>query len=203
METLFLVCAVIGGTLLVCQFLFGLLGLGGHHDLGGGHDLHIDASHDVGHGDHPADDAHHGSVLVGMLTFRAVVAALTFFGLAGLAALGVGLPPVASLAVALAAGAGALVLVASLMRAIARLRSDGTVRVERTVGQTGTVYLSIPAHKAGVGKVTVVVQNRTMEYQALTAGDELPTGARVVVAAVISPDTVEVLPAPIPERTAT
>ena len=198
METLFLVCAVIGGTLLVCQFLLGLLGLG-HHDLGGGHDIHVDVSHDVGHGDHAAEDAEHGSWLVGMLTFRAVVAALTFFGLAGMAALGVGLPPVASLAVALAAGAGALVLVASLMRAIARLRSDGTVRVERTVGQTGTVYLSIPGHKTGAGKVHLKLQNRIVEYQAITALDELPTGSLVVVVAVAGPGTVEVAAAT-PER---
>jgi hypothetical protein len=195
METIFLVTAVVGGTLLVCQFLLGLLGVG-HHDLGG-HDLHVDGSHDVAH------DAEHASWLVGVFTFRAIVAALTFFGLAGLAARGLGLPPLPSLAVALAAGAGALALVAALMRSLARLRSDGTARVERAVGQTGTVYLSIPAHRAGAGKVTVIVQNRTVEYQALTAGDELPTGARVLVTAVISPDTVEVLPAPIPERTAT
>jgi hypothetical protein len=41
-----------------------------------------------------------------------------------------------------------------------------------------------------------------MEYQALTPGDDLPTGVPVIVTAVISPDTVEVLPAPIPERSA-
>jgi hypothetical protein len=196
METIFLVSAVVGGTLLVCQFLLSLLGVGGHHDLGG-HDVHVDGSHDVSH------DAEHASWLVGVFTFRAIVAALTFFGLAGLAARGLGLAPLPTLAVALAAGAGALALVASLMRALGRLRADGTVRVERAVGRTGTVYLSIPGHKAGAGKVTVVVQNRSVEYQALTAGDELPTGARILVTAVISPDTVEVLPAPLTERTAT
>lgn len=198
MDTIFLVCAVIGGTLLVCQFLLGLLGLG-HHDLGG-HDLHVEVTHDAAHD--AAHDAEHTSWLVGVLTFRAIVAALTFFGLAGLAAHGLGLTPMPSLAIALAAGAGAIALVASLMRTLSRLRSDGTARVERTLGRTGTVYLSIPAHKSGAGKVTVVVQNRTMEYQALTTGDELPTGARVLVTAVISADTVEVLPAPLPERTA-
>jgi hypothetical protein len=196
METIFLVCAITGGTLLVCQFFLSLLGVGGHHDLGG-HDMHVDTSHEVAH------DAEHTSWLVGVLTFRAIVAALTFFGLAGLAARGLGFAPVPSLAIALAAGAGAIALVASLMRTLSRLRSDGTARVERTVGQTGTVYLSIPAHKTGAGKITVVVQNRTMEYQALTAGDELLTGARVLVTAVISADTVEVNPAPNSERTAT
>ena len=39
MEKVYLACAVIGGTLVVCQFLATLLGLGGHHDMGGGHDI--------------------------------------------------------------------------------------------------------------------------------------------------------------------
>ena len=63
METLYLVCAAVGGTLLVCQFLLGLLGLG-HHD--------IDHDHDVGGHDHDhgADHEHHGSWYTGILTLR-------------------------------------------------------------------------------------------------------------------------------------
>ncbi|MBL8794705.1 MAG: hypothetical protein JNM56_12430, partial [Planctomycetia bacterium] len=32
-ETLYLACALIGGTLLLCQFVLGLLGFGEHHDV--------------------------------------------------------------------------------------------------------------------------------------------------------------------------
>ena len=32
----------------------------------------------------------------------------------------------------------------------------------------GTVYLTIPGQKAGAGKVTLCLQNRSVEYQALT-----------------------------------
>ncbi|HKB41952.1 MAG TPA: hypothetical protein VKD72_36330, partial [Gemmataceae bacterium] len=83
-EMVYLTCAIVGGTLLVCQFLLGLLGLGDHHDAAGDHDIHDAGSHDAhgGHGDHDA----HNSWFVGVLTFRSLVAALTFFGLAGLAA---------------------------------------------------------------------------------------------------------------------
>ena len=42
------------------------------------------------------------------------------------------------------------------------------------------------------GKVTLRLQNRTVEYQALTPHGALPTGSPVVVTAVLGPDTVEV-----------
>ena len=74
METVYLVCAVVGGTVLVCQFVMTLLGLGGDHDAGGDHDV----AHDAGH--HEAGHDHDSSWLVGVLTFRTLVAALAFFG---------------------------------------------------------------------------------------------------------------------------
>ena len=54
------------------------------------------------------------------------------------------------------------------------------------------MYLRIPGAKAGAGKVHLMLQNRTVEYQAVTAGAELPTGAPVKVVAVVNSDTVEV-----------
>ena len=67
METVYFGCAILGGTLLVCQFVMTLLGLGGDHDI----------SHDAGH-DHGHDHSHErsSSWFVGLLTFRTIVAAL-------------------------------------------------------------------------------------------------------------------------------
>jgi membrane protein implicated in regulation of membrane protease activity len=191
-ETLYLLCAVAGGTLLLCQFLLGLLGFGHDHDTGD--DVHADG-HDT-HGD-PGDHDTHGGWFVGVLTFRSMVSAMTIFGLAGLTA-GLNLqhePPVA-FAIALVAGGATLFAVAWLMRTLHRLKADGTVRIERAVGANGTVYVTIPGEKAGVGKVTLSLQDRTVEYQAVTPHQQpLPTGAKIVVTAVIGPDTVEVTPA--------
>jgi hypothetical protein len=201
METVYLVCFLTGATVMVCQFLLSLVGIGGHHDVGG--DSHDLGGHDAVHGESGEDahDGHHGSHhdavsswFVSLLTVRTLVAALTFFGLAGLAGTKQwGDGPTTRL-LAVAAGGGAMVLVAALMRALSRLRAEGTVRMERAVGKAGTVYLPIPGRRAGTGKVMLNVQNRTVECQAITAENELPTGAPVVVVAVISPDTVEVAP---------
>ena len=55
------------------------------------------------------------------------------------------------------------------------------------VGQTGTVYLRVPGKGAGPGKVTLNLQNRTVELEAFTAADELPTGTPIRVVAVLGP----------------
>ena len=74
MTTVFLVCAIVGGTLLVCQFVLTLIGLGGAH---GDMDFHM--PHDVGgelghsHGgdvDHGDGEYHGSSWLFGVISFR-------------------------------------------------------------------------------------------------------------------------------------
>lgn len=194
MYTFFLICFLVGATLMACQFLLSLLGIGDHHDTDTGHDFH-DVGHHGGHaGHHHGDHEHQASWFVGVLTFRTLVAGLAFFGAAGLAT-HEKMDLLPNLAVATAAGAAALVLVAFLMRSLHRLKADGTARIERAVGHSGTVYLTIPGQKSGIGKVHLSLQNRTVEYQAVTSHPQLPTGAKVVVTAIISSDTVEVAPA--------
>lgn len=211
MTTLFMVCAVIGGTILVCQFALTLLGIVDIDDFDVPHahadadaaafDGHMGAGDAAGHGHDTASEHHHtahGSHwLFGVISFRTVIAALAFFGLAGLAAQSAGLrPDWVPLVVALSAGWGAMYAVHWIMRTLFRMRSEGNVRIEYSVGKPGSVYLRIPANRAGAGKITLNLQSRIMEYQAVTAGDALPTGANIVVVGVVGPDTVEVELAP-------
>lgn len=195
METVFLVCAIVGGTLIICQFLLTLLGAGGDHDgadHGGGHDF---GGQDHGSHGHGGTD-HDSSWFFGMLTIRTVSAAAAFFGLSGLAAHHAGLEQVPTIALAVTAGAGAFFVVGWLMRFMHKLNQDGTIQVERAVGCRGSVYLGIPAANAGLGKVHVNVVNRNLEYQAMTARDALAIGTPIVVIGIVGPDTVEVAAAP-------
>jgi membrane protein implicated in regulation of membrane protease activity len=149
----------------------------------------------------PHHVAHNSSTwLFKMLSVRTLVAAMAFFGVAGLAAHSAGAAPLVQLLVALGAGVAAMYGVFHLMQAMARLRSEGTVRIQRATGQEATVYLRIPAQRSGMGKVLIALQNRTMEYSALTAGPELPTGAKVVVVGIVGQDTLEVRLATEPAR---
>jgi hypothetical protein len=212
MEALYQVCAILGGTIFAGQFLLSLIGLGGDHDFSGdsGGD-HFGGDHSLGGGhDAAGGDAHHGapaghdsatSSFVRMLSVRTVVAGMTFFGLGGLAGNAWGSHPLGSLAIACVAGFAALYMVAWMMSALMRLRADGTAHIENAVGLSAVVYLTIPGHRAGKGKITVTVQNRTMEYEAETEYEPLATGSTVQVVAISGPETVEVVPAPEPART--
>lgn len=190
MDTVFQVCAIVGGTLIVCQFLLTLLGMGGDHDAdhSGGHDV---GGHDAGHHGHGGAD--HGSAwFFSMLTVRTLSAAAAFFGLTGMAASGAGLNETQTIALAIGAGASAFFLVGWLMRFLHKLNVDGTIHIDQAVGCRGSVYLSVPGAKAGLGKVHVNVINRTVEYQAITSQHELASGAPIIVVGVVGPDTVEV-----------
>ncbi len=216
METIYLICAAVGGTLIVCQFLLTFIGVGAHHDVGGGGadvghgDVHVGA-HDAGGHDAAHDMTHdQGGTgpsvtnwIFGILTFRTIVAGMAFFGLTGLALSEAWDNKMYVLMASAVAGLLALFIVATVMRSLGRLNVDGTIRIHRAVGARGTVYLSIPAGNSGTGKVHVGVQGRTMEYKATTACGELPTGAKVAVVKVVSPDTVEVTPVESLERSGT
>ncbi len=193
MEIAYAYCAAIGAALLVGQFLLSLVGWSAHDlDAGHGLDFHgTDGLHADGHSE-PFDRGGHW--FVGFLSFRAIVTAFAVFGLVGLGLSREFSPPrpAATFVIALAAGGAMMYSVAWLLRMLYSLRSDGTVRIERAVGLPGFTYLTIPAKKTGTGKVTVKIQNRTMEYAAVTAGDEIPTGTAVVVQAVLNPQVIEV-----------
>jgi hypothetical protein len=209
METAYLICAIVGGTLITCQFLLTVLGLGGHHDTGGGHDVagHDSGCHDAAGHDSSAHDGDHdqhggggASWFLSVLTFRTVTAGAALFGLTGLTLSKADAGEAISLGGAILAGLAAIFTVRWLMQSMAQLNVDGTLQIRKAVGASGVVYLSIPGGKTGSGKVHVTMGGRLVEYRAVTDKDDLPTGAKVVVVAVVDGDTVEVHPEPSSER---
>jgi hypothetical protein len=199
MAVIFWICFVIGGTVLVCQFLLTLLGLTDADDFdtpeeGADFDADAGADQSDGHGHHHGSDW-----FFGVITFRTVIAALAFFGLGGLAARSTPMgqnEPILTVVIAVAAGLAAMYGVHWMMQSLHRLKAEGTERIEAAIGQQGSVYLRIPGQRAGSGKVTLALQGRTVEYQATTAGEMLPTGAKIIVVGIVGPETVEVELAP-------
>lgn len=194
MSTFFTACVLFGGTLLVCQTLMTLFGLAGDHDMAGDHS--VDMSHDCGSVEHVgaehAEHHHSSTWFFGIVTFRTLVAAITFFGLAGMTSLTNDVAEGPSVVIGLLSGFAAMYSVHWLMRQISRLRSDGNVHIERAVGMTGSVYLRVPGGRQGAGKIQLNLQNRTVELTAWTDQSELPTGSTIVVTKVVGPDSVEV-----------
>jgi hypothetical protein len=217
LDMLFLIAAVVGGTVMVCQFLLTMLGLGddgtdiGDGDVGG--DVGVDAGDFDAAGDfdgdfdidgdhhtamHHAADAdidHPGSTwLFQMLSFRTVVAALTFFGLGGAWSSSSGHGAAQSLGIGVLAGGAAMVGMYRLMRAIYDLQSSGNVDIRNAVGKPAKIYIPVPPVGTGKGKIQITLQGRTMEYEAVSdATETLSTGENVVVENVIGSDIVKVM----------
>jgi len=184
MTTFFVVCAALGGGVLVVQLLLGLLGV-----VDAGADVDVGDGHDSGHG-------HVASEGLDLMSVRALSAGVAFFGLGGLAGLATPLGLFAAIPLALIAGTAAMFGTAVAMRWMLGFDDDGTVSIHGAVGATGTVYLTIPGERKGAGKVTLTLQNRIVEYQAVTSDALLPTGAPIMVVDVVGPDTVHVVADP-------
>jgi membrane protein implicated in regulation of membrane protease activity len=74
--------------------------------------------------------------------------------------------------VAVVAGAIAMVSVAFILRAMLKMQCNGAVQVDKLVGKTATVYVSVPPTRGGRGKITLNAQGRYMEIDAVTDGEE-------------------------------
>jgi membrane protein implicated in regulation of membrane protease activity len=220
LDSLFTITALVGGTVLGFQFVMMLLGIGhdGSIDGTGGHDWHvgsvdgdisggvdgdlnvaIDGDVSLGHDavwDHSTDGgvAHHGtSWFYELLSLRTLAAAFTFFGLVGKTTLAYGHPPFASLVYAILAGLAAMYLVYWLFKLVFKLQNAGNENVRRAVGLPATVYVPIPGGRAGTGKVTFRLQDRTVEYLAVTDdADRLATGEKVLIVGIVNAGTVRV-----------
>jgi len=170
------ICAIFGGTLILFQMFLMMFGFGGGEDAS-----------DLGDtSDHATAD------IFKVLSFRTLTAGIAFFGLGGLAGLAGELSAWASLIIAVISGLISIYAVYYLYWAVARMKVDGSLTEKTLVGATGSVYFRIPSAKSGIGKVQVTQQGRTVEYEAITAGEELKSGTPIVVVAVVSTTTVEV-----------
>jgi hypothetical protein len=187
METVYLGCASVGGTVLVVQTVLLLFG-GGDHDADV---VHVDTA-DIGAAN--SGEVHTQDAGFGLFSVRTVAAFLTFFGLGGWAGLNAGFAPGLTIALAFAAGLLMLFAVAWLFHAQKRLASQGNVEPAGAVGLTARVYLRIPEANTGKGKITVALQGRTVELNAFTNGRAIPTDAEVRVVRQVTVDTFEVEP---------
>ena len=189
MTTLYLICAVFGATIMLLQFVLQLVGIGDFD--------HGDASIDLDMDTHvDADGVEHGhSEFFKLLSLRTLVAGCAFFGITGLLAESIPLAPIFAFLLAGAMGLGAMVIVAWLMSVLSGLHAEGNLDVRGAMGRIGTVYLSIPADKRGQGKVTVSLQERSIEFDAVTNDRELKTGESVLVIDVVDDHTLEVVSA--------
>ena len=191
-----LYCIAIPATLvLVIQTLLSLLGgfeggggletsdtsgidfHGGSHISEVANAVDIGTHHSIGDGGNPADFS-----IMSMLTLQGIATFLTVLGWSSIVAIASGTPALLSILVGIALGFIAMYAAAKIIHASRKLTENGTLDLRNAIGETGRVYIPIPAEGKGEGKITMQLQGRYIEGAAMAYGAEtLPTGGIVRV----------------------
>ena len=87
-------------------------------------------------------------------------------------------------------GIALVVAVMYLFKWLSSMQQSGNINVYKSaVGCQGKCYLRIPAERGGEGKVQITIQGAVREYNAVTDGDEIKTGASVKVLEAVDANT--------------
>jgi hypothetical protein len=145
-----------------------------------------------GDGDHDYDDFDHDGDFDGdsgglhIFTFKNLIAFFTLFAWSGLACIEGGFSLAIILVVSVVCGTLMMFIMASLFYYISKFSHSGTLVMKNAIGNSGDVYLSIPAKKAGMGKVQVKVQGALRTLNAMTEDTEIiKTGSLIEVTDII------------------
>jgi len=156
--------------LFLIQLVMTFIGGDADHDMD--HDAQIDADHGMG---------------FHFVTFKNMIAFFTLFAWSGLASIEGGFSLAITIIVSTVSGLLMMVIMASLFYYISRFSHSGTLDYNNAIGETGDVYLTIPAKKSGMGKVQITVQGHLRTLNAMTEDlEDIKTGAIVEVDEIVS-----------------
>lgn len=122
----------------------------------------------------------------GLISLRTLVAFATFFGWGGVAAMAQGFVATKAFMIAFLSGFLAMVGLAYVLSQLLKLQESGTVDTYKAIAEVGEVYIPIPEAKDGKGKIHVNLQDKIMEFDAISDGGAIPTGAKVKVMDVLN-----------------
>jgi membrane protein implicated in regulation of membrane protease activity len=144
-----------------------------------------DTDHDANlHVDHGGDVDGGGFHI---FTIKNVIAFFTLFAWSGLACIEGGMNMALILFISIICGLAMMIIMAALFYYISKFSYSGTMEFKNAIDQTGSVYLSIPARKSGVGKVQVKVQGALRTLDAMSEDAEgIKTGTQIKVVEIIN-----------------
>ncbi|MDR1668585.1 MAG: hypothetical protein LBR76_01325 [Oscillospiraceae bacterium] len=182
------------------MLLFGFGSDGGDFDHGGsaGFDgadgMDIGDSFDASAHDYDAADLAHaeagGDPGLAVFTVRGFIAFFTVFGWCGLAMMRSGVHPALSLTAAVLAGGASMFLTAYAFVLAMKLQQRGNTDIRNALGRSGSVYIRIPALRRSAGKITMVLQGKFSEVDAVTEEtSDLMPGEEVTVIGISNQDT--------------
>jgi hypothetical protein len=115
-------------------------------------------------------------------TIKNMVAFLAIMGLTGFVCLRGGMEQWLAVLISLFAGLTMMAIMAAIFYFVSKLADHGNVDSSKAIGKTAEVYLTIPPTRSGQGKISLTVQGRFTEFQAVTNDEEaILTGSQVKV----------------------
>lgn len=116
-----------------------------------------------------------------LFSFRNLVNFLLGFGWSGVSLYGTIESKLLLIIISLIIGVLFVLLFFAIIKQLMRLSEDDTFTTAKALNKTAEVYLTIPAAKAGKGKVLVSVGGSVHELDAITESEAIPSGAVVKV----------------------
>ncbi|MBE6761155.1 MAG: hypothetical protein E7551_02600 [Ruminococcaceae bacterium] len=206
----FAVVAIPATVMLLLQTVMLLFGIGGSHDG------ETDGDAAVEHGDFSdnldiADDgdftdgvhiddgdqsyANHHDAGLRLFTVRGIVAFFSVGGWLGVVLGETSLHTAWVILISLLGGLISLIVTALILKWSLKLQDEGNIDIRNALGKTAQVYIPIPANGKSFGKVTLVLQDRYVEYSAITQHSEtLKTDSFVKITGIINQSTLVVKP---------
>ncbi|HPK09956.1 MAG TPA: hypothetical protein P5235_11125 [Saprospiraceae bacterium] len=137
-------------------------------------------------------DIDHGGD-IGLLSFRAIISFLVFFSWTSGILLSKGWSMTSALLVGFLVGFMAMSLVAYALYKISSMEESGNIDLQNSVGLIGEVYIPIPQGQLVPGKVSLIVDDKIMELDAV-AKEHIKTGTQIKVLSVLKNNVLLVEP---------
>ena len=169
-------CAVVASLIFIVQMVLTLIGMDSS-DM----DVDFDGANtmDLGGG-------------MNLFTIKNFIGFLVGFGWTGVCFYNSISSPILLILVAFIVGCLFIGIFVVIYKQTKKLEHNGAFKIDDVKGTIVSVYLRIPAAGSGKGKVQVSQNGSVHELDALTDGDEIPSGAKVRIVDIIDNETVKV-----------
>lgn len=150
-------------------------------DTGGDFDL------DAGGAELADGDTSNG---IGLLSFRNFINFFLGFGWTAILLKGEMVSTPLLMTISILVGVALVAIVMLIFRWLSSMQQSGNIDVFQSAADCqGSVYLTIPGHRSGSGKVQITINGSVREYAAVTDGDTLSTGTRIRVVEAVTSNT--------------
>jgi len=145
------------------------------------HDIEADGNTDV------SIESDHG-IDFQFLSLKNMIAFFTIFGWSGIICIDTGLSTWTTVLISTLCGLAMMLTMASIMYFMGKLTENGIFHLKHAVGKVGTVYLTIPSLRSGIGQIQVNAQGFRTIDAVTDNNDDISTGAIVEIIDVLNND---------------